>query len=88
MPPDASPVEVYLEAGQARTFAVALAWPGWCRSGRDETSALQSLIDYGPRYARALEGTQLEFRAPSARYRRAMLKISGCFGCSRAPRGP
>jgi hypothetical protein len=57
--------EVYLEIGQTRTFAVALDWPGWCRSGRDEASALQALYDYGPRYARVLQTTQLPFRAPS-----------------------
>ena len=61
----ANHIEVYLEIGQTRTFAVALDWPGWCRSGRDEASALQALYDYGPRYARALQPTQLRFRAPS-----------------------
>ena len=61
----ANQIEVYLETGQTRTFAVALDWPGWCRSGRDEVSALQALCDYGPRYARALQTTRLWFRAPS-----------------------
>ena len=27
-------MDVYLEVGQKRTFAGALDWPGWCRSGR------------------------------------------------------
>lgn len=58
-------IEVYLEIGQTRTFAAALDWPGWCRSGRDEASALQALCDYGSRYARALQRTRLGFRAPS-----------------------
>jgi len=61
----ANQIEVYLEIGQTRTFAVALDWPGWCRSGRDEARALQALYDYGPRYARALQLTRLRFRAPS-----------------------
>ena len=61
----ANQIEVYLEIGQTRTFAVALDWPGWCRSGRDEASALQALYEYGPRYARALQTTRLPFRAPS-----------------------
>ena len=61
----ANQIEVYLEIGQTRTFAVALDWPGWCRSGRDEARALQALYDYGPRYARALSNTRLRFRAPS-----------------------
>jgi hypothetical protein len=61
----ANHIEVYLEIGQTRTFAVALDWPGWCRSGRDEASALQALCDYGPRYAHALQTMRLSFRAPS-----------------------
>lgn len=39
-----------------RTFAVALEWPGWCRSGRDEEGALAALLEYGPRYAAVLAG--------------------------------
>jgi hypothetical protein len=62
---DTNRIEVYLEIGQVKTFAVALDWPGWCRSGRDGASALQALIDYGPRYAHALRATQLQFRVPS-----------------------
>ncbi|PWT78754.1 MAG: hypothetical protein C5B60_00640 [Chloroflexi bacterium] len=62
---DANPIEVCLEVGKTRTFAVALDWPGWCRAGRDEAAALHALYDYGPRYARALQTVQLQFRAPS-----------------------
>src|SRR5215472_7694099 len=65
MSQDTNHIEVYLEIGRTRTFAVALDWPGWCRSGRDEAGALQALCDYGPRYAHALQQTQLQFRAPS-----------------------
>jgi hypothetical protein len=61
----AKPIEVYLEIGKSKTFAVALDWPGWCRSGRDEDSALRALCDYGPRYAQALQTTSLKFHAPS-----------------------
>jgi hypothetical protein len=61
----ANHIEVYLEIGQTRTFAAALDWPGWCRSGRNEAEALQALYDYGPRYARVLETTNLKFHAPS-----------------------
>jgi len=57
-------VDVYLEIGKKRTFAGAIDWPGWSRSGRDEASALQALLDYGPRYARVLRSTQLGFKAP------------------------
>lgn len=55
-------IEVYLEIGKKRTFAGAIDWPGWSRSGRDEASALQALLDYGPRYARVT--AQLGFQAP------------------------
>jgi hypothetical protein len=57
--------DIYLEIGKKRTIAGALDWPGWCRSGRDEESALRCLIDYGPRYARVLRTTQLGFQAPA-----------------------
>src|SRR6266496_6482952 len=42
---------VYLEIGSKRVFACALDWPGWCRSGRTEELALQTLAAYAPRYA-------------------------------------
>jgi len=58
-------IDVYLEIGEKRTFAGAIDWPGWCRSGRDEESALQALFDYGPRYARVLRRARLGFRAPT-----------------------
>ena len=57
--------EVYLEIGQSKTFAVALDWPGWARSGRGEEAALQALDEYGARYARVLQDTSLGFRPPS-----------------------
>jgi hypothetical protein len=42
---------VYLEVGKKRVFACSVDWPGWCRSGKDEESALEALADYVPRYA-------------------------------------
>ena len=57
-------IDVYLEIGKKRTFAGAIDWPGWCRSGRDDTSALQALFDYGPRYGRVLHNTRLGFKTP------------------------
>ncbi|HLQ60807.1 MAG TPA: hypothetical protein VK131_02995 [Candidatus Acidoferrales bacterium] len=42
---------VYIEAGTKRVFALALEWPGWCRSGRDEAAALAALAAYEQRYA-------------------------------------
>ncbi len=55
---------VYLETGQKRVFAGAIDWPGWCRAGRDETSALQALFETGPRYQRAILPAGLGFHAP------------------------
>ena len=57
-------INVYIESGQKRTFAGALDWPGWCRSGADEASALQALFGYGPRYARVLRAKDFAFQAP------------------------
>lgn len=48
-------IPVYLEVGNRRTFASAVDWPGWCRSGQDETTALEALLSYGPRYGRVIE---------------------------------
>jgi len=57
-------IDVYLESGEKRTFAGAVDWPGWCRSGPDEASALQALVDYGARYARILRAEEFAFQAP------------------------
>src|SRR5262245_25069110 len=56
-------IPVYLEIGKKRTFAGAIDWPGWCRSGRDETSALQALVEYGPRYGAVVGLAGIPFRA-------------------------
>lgn len=60
-----APITVFLEIGSKRTFAGAIEWPGWCRSGRDEASALAALIAYGPRYAAAVRSARLGFKAPA-----------------------
>ena len=58
-------IRVYLEVGRQRTFASAVDWPGWCRSGRDEAGAVAALIEAAPRYARALRSSGLGFAAPA-----------------------
>jgi len=58
-------IDVYLEIGDKRTFAGAIDWPGWCRIGRDEESALQALVDSGPRYADVLHAAKIAFQAPA-----------------------
>jgi hypothetical protein len=57
-------LNVYLEVGKRRTFAAALDWPGWCRMGRDEDSALRALLEYGTRYAKILRPGRLGFAVP------------------------
>jgi hypothetical protein len=44
-------IAVCLELTSKQTVASALDWPGWCRAGRDEGAALQTLADYAERYA-------------------------------------
>jgi hypothetical protein len=56
---------VYLEIGSKRTFAGAVDWPGWVRTGRDEESALIALLEYAPRYAKVLEAAGISFEAPT-----------------------
>jgi hypothetical protein len=57
-------IDTYIEAGERKVFAGALAWPGWCRSAPDEGSALQALVDYGNRYRLAIGSTARSFRPP------------------------
>lgn len=58
-----SAIDIYLEVGKKRVFAVAQEWPGWARVRRDEAEALEALIEYAPRYAKVVRG--LGFKAPA-----------------------
>ncbi len=58
-------VDVYLEVGKKKVIAGALEWPGWCRIGRDEESALQALAEYAPRYAKVMRAAEIDFDAPA-----------------------
>ena len=53
-------IRVYVEQGKKRTFASAIDWPGWSRSGRDEPSALAALADYAARYRPVVARAGLE----------------------------
>ena len=44
-------MRIYLEQGRTRTFASALDWPGWTRSGRGDEGAVDALLDHAERYA-------------------------------------
>lgn len=59
-------MDVYLELGKKRIFAAAVEWPGWCRGGRDEESALQALLYYGPRYGVVVSRLERALKIPAA----------------------
>ena len=61
--PKLTPTKVVIEAGTKRTFACALDWPGWARSGRDEEGALEALAAYAPRYRRVALAAGASFAA-------------------------
>ncbi len=65
MAPSSATHPIYLEVGGKRVFAGSVDWPGWCRSGRDQDAAVETLFASAPRYARALRSTQLGFVAPA-----------------------
>jgi hypothetical protein len=58
-------VDLYLELGKKRVFACAVEWPGLSRSGRDEASAIESLLSSVPRYAKAIRSSGLPFQPPA-----------------------
>jgi len=51
---------VYVEVGGKRAFASAAGWPGWCRSGKTEEAALETLAAYAPRYSEVAKLARLE----------------------------
>lgn len=48
-------IGVCLEVSPKQTVASALDWPGWCRAGRDDAAALETLASYAERYAPVAE---------------------------------
>jgi hypothetical protein len=59
------PIEVYVEIGSKRVFASAADWPGWSRSGGDEGSALEALLEYRERYRSVVGTAASDFPAPT-----------------------
>lgn len=55
---------IYFEVGQKRVIAAAIQWPGWCRAGKDEAMAVQSLLAAAPRYAFVAQDANLPFPVP------------------------
>ncbi|MCA9832313.1 MAG: hypothetical protein KC435_00025 [Thermomicrobiales bacterium] len=46
---------IVLEVAPKKSFASALDWPGWSRSGKTRDAAIQVLTDYAPRYLKVAE---------------------------------
>jgi len=56
-------VDVAIEATDKKSFATAVDWPGWSRSGKTEELALEALAAYAPRYAPIAEAEHRRFAA-------------------------
>ncbi|MGO9909849.1 MAG: hypothetical protein ACLPQS_01610 [Acidimicrobiales bacterium] len=67
---------VGVEAGKRRTFASALGWPGWTRSGRDEESAVAELVSYAGRYRPVVVRAGLAFD-PDAGHLDVVERVAG-----------
>ena len=59
--------KVYLEIGDKKTFACAVDWPGWCRSGKTEQDALDTLAAYAGRFAPVAELAGVRFPKSAAK---------------------
>src|SRR5438874_2443687 len=69
--------DVYIEAGNKRVFACAYDWPGWARSGKDETTALATLASYAERYGPAAKRAGEKFDAKTEAAFRVVERIRG-----------
>ncbi|MCA1824977.1 MAG: hypothetical protein ABR520_04730 [Mycobacteriales bacterium] len=70
-------VPAYLEVGARRTFAAAVDWPGWCRSGKTEEAALDALADYVARYAVVAKAAKVAFALPADPRFRVVERVPG-----------
>jgi hypothetical protein len=69
--------EVCLEIGAKRLFASALDWPGWCRSGKSEEEALETLAAYAARYAPVPARLDIRFGAQAGERLQVVERIAG-----------
>ena len=61
-------IGVGLEVGAKRTFATAIDWPGWSRSGKGEAAALAALAAYAHRYAAVAADAGLAIQSDGVRF--------------------
>src|SRR5207248_2258692 len=59
---------VYLEVGNTKTFACAVEWPGWCRSGKGEEAALEAMAAYAERYRPVVEAAGVRWPKTATRF--------------------
>jgi hypothetical protein len=57
------PIAVYLELGTKKVFACSIDFPGWCRSGKSDELALETLAGYATRYAEVARKAKVAFPA-------------------------
>jgi hypothetical protein len=57
-------VGIVIEETPKKTFASALDWPGWSRSGKTEDVAVEALLAYGERYRPVAERAGCAWDAP------------------------
>jgi hypothetical protein len=69
--------DVYIESGTKRVFACAYDWPGWCRSAKDESGALEALAAYAPRYAAVAKRARQPFDASKESALRVVERVNG-----------
>jgi hypothetical protein len=58
-------VRVVLEVAPKRSFASALDWPGWSRSGKTPDEALEAFLAYGSRYEPVANRAKAAFAPPA-----------------------
>jgi hypothetical protein len=56
-------IDVSLETSPKKTFASAVDWPGWSRSGKTDELAIESLLAYAERYATVARSAHVRFPA-------------------------
>lgn len=60
---------IYLEVAPKRAIASAADWPGWCRGGKTEEAALETLAAYAPRYAKVAKLARIELPKDAADFK-------------------
>ena len=58
-------MKVYLETGEKKSFATAIDWIGFARSGKTPEDALAALVEYAPRYLKAMGAAVGGLKAPA-----------------------